>query len=64
MPSVSSPIADTRRCKRSHYENRSKLYDAQSDPWQQRDLAADEPDTVERMFEEYVLKDAGGSLPA
>ncbi|HEX6710182.1 MAG TPA: sulfatase [Rubrobacter sp.] len=41
-----------------------KLYDAQSDPWQQRDLAADEPDTVERMFEEYVLKDAGGSLPA
>ncbi|HJQ28775.1 MAG TPA: sulfatase [Rubrobacter sp.] len=41
-----------------------RLYDAQSDPWQERDLADDDPDTPERMFEEYVLKDAGGSLPA
>ena len=39
-----------------------RLYDAQSDPRQERDLADDEPDTVEEMFEEYVLKDAGGSL--
>jgi hypothetical protein len=29
----------------------------------QRDIARDEPETVEKMFEEYVLKDAGGSLP-
>ena len=41
-----------------------KLYDAQSDPRQERDLADDVPDTVGRMFEEYVLKDAHGSLPA
>ena len=25
--------------------------------------AQEEPETVEKMFEEYVLKDAGGSLP-
>jgi arylsulfatase A-like enzyme len=40
-----------------------RLYDAQSDPRQERDLADDDPDTVERMFEDYVLKDAGGWLP-
>jgi arylsulfatase A-like enzyme len=41
----------------------AKLYDARNDPGQTRDLASDDPETVERMFEEYVLKDAGGSLP-
>ena len=41
-----------------------RLYYAQIDPWQERDLAEDDPDTVGRMFEEYVIKDAGGSLPA
>ena len=40
-----------------------RLYDAQSDPRQERELAGDDPDTVGRMFEDYVLKDAGGSLP-
>jgi arylsulfatase A-like enzyme len=40
-----------------------RLYDAQSDPRQERDLAEDDPDTVGRMFEEYVLKDAGVSPP-
>jgi arylsulfatase A-like enzyme len=40
-----------------------RLYDAQSDLRQERDLADEDPDTVGRMFEEYVLKDAGGSLP-
>jgi hypothetical protein len=40
----------------------SRLYDAQSDPRQGRDLAEEDPDTVGRMFEEYVLKDAGRSL--
>ena len=39
-----------------------RLYDAQSDPRQERDLAEDDPDTVGRMLEEYVLKGAGGSL--
>jgi arylsulfatase A-like enzyme len=41
-----------------------RLYDAQSDPWQERDLADDDPDTAQRMFEEYVLEDARGSLPS
>ncbi len=40
-----------------------KLYDAQSDPRQERNLADDDPDTVRRMFEDYVLKDARGSPP-
>jgi hypothetical protein len=39
-----------------------RLYDAQSDPRQERDLAEDDPDTVGRMLEDYVVKDAGGSL--
>ena len=41
-----------------------RLYDAQSDPRQERDLAENEPDTVGLMFEDYVLKDAGGALPS
>jgi arylsulfatase A-like enzyme len=41
----------------------AKLYDPRNDPQLQRDIARDEPETVEKMFEEYVLKDAGGSLP-
>jgi arylsulfatase A-like enzyme len=41
-----------------------RLYDAQSDPRQERDLADDDPDTAGRMFEEYVVKDAKGTLPA
>jgi hypothetical protein len=39
-----------------------RLYDAQSDPEQERDLANEDPAWVEEMFEDYVLKDAGGSL--
>jgi arylsulfatase A-like enzyme len=39
-----------------------RLYDAQSDPRQERDLTDEDTDTIERMFEEYVLKDAGASL--
>jgi hypothetical protein len=42
---------------------KARLYDAQADPQQRRDLAGEGPGTVERMFEEYVLKDAGGPLP-
>jgi arylsulfatase A-like enzyme len=42
----------------------ARLYDARTDPQQTRDLAEDALETVEKMFEEYVLKDAGGSLPA
>jgi hypothetical protein len=46
-----------------NYGAKARLYDAQADPQQRRDLAGEDPGTVERMFEEYVLKDAGGPLP-
>jgi arylsulfatase A-like enzyme len=39
-----------------------RLYDVRIDPQQRRDLAEDAPETVEKMFEEYILEDAGGSL--
>ena len=41
----------------------ARLYDAPNDPEQRMDLAQEEPETVEKMFEEYVLEDDGGSLP-
>jgi hypothetical protein len=40
-----------------------RLYDIRTDPLQQRNLAGGDPARVERMFEGYVVKDAGGSLP-
>jgi hypothetical protein len=42
---------------------RPRLYDIRTDPLQQRNLAEVDPATVERMFDEYVLKDAKGRLP-
>ncbi len=42
----------------------ARLYDARTDPQQTRDLAGGSPEIVEKMFEEYALKDAGGSLHA
>jgi arylsulfatase A-like enzyme len=42
----------------------ARLYDVRTDPLQTRNLAEDAPETVEKMFEEYVLGDAGGSLPS
>jgi arylsulfatase A-like enzyme len=41
----------------------AKLFDVHNDPRRERDLAGDEPERVERMFKEYVLRDAGGALP-
>ena len=41
----------------------AKLYDLQTDPEQRNDIAADEPDIVKRMFEGYIIRDAGGPLP-
>jgi len=35
----------------------------QSDPNMDTDVAADNADIVRRMFDDYVLKDAGGTLP-
>jgi hypothetical protein len=33
------------------------------DPQMRKNLAGEHPETVKRMFSEYVLKDAGGPLP-
>ena len=41
----------------------ARLFDVQSDPNMDNDIAADNQDVVRRMFDDYVLKDAGGSLP-
>ena len=41
----------------------SKLYDIQKDPDMNDDIAADNQEVVDRMFDDYVLKDAGGPLP-
>lgn len=39
------------------------LFDAVNDVDQRRDLADEEPDTVERMYREYAQKDSAGRLP-
>jgi arylsulfatase A-like enzyme len=41
----------------------ARLYDLKTDPAMDTDLAGERPDMVRQMFEEYVLKDAGGPLP-
>jgi arylsulfatase A-like enzyme len=41
----------------------AKLYDLSTDPGMNTDIAGDNPDVVRRMFDEYVLGDAGGPLP-
>jgi arylsulfatase A-like enzyme len=40
-----------------------RLYDLRSDPDMEKNVAGDHPDIVERMFEDYILEDAGGPLP-
>ena len=41
----------------------AKLFDIHEDPGFENDLAGRRPDVAKRMFEEYVLRDAGGPLP-
>jgi arylsulfatase A-like enzyme len=41
----------------------AKLFDVQQDPGMNDDIAAGNPDVVKRMYDGYVLRDAGGSLP-
>ncbi len=41
----------------------ARLYDMQEDPDQNNNIASANPEIVKRMFEEYVLEDAGGPLP-
>ena len=42
---------------------RARLYDLANDPKMDEDVAAEHPEMVRRMFDEYVLGDAGGPLP-
>lgn len=41
----------------------ARLYDLDSDPQMKEDISGDNPDIVRKMFDEYVLGDAGGPLP-
>jgi arylsulfatase A-like enzyme len=48
----------------SRYDgSRAKLYDAREDPEMKNDIAGERPGVVRSMFDDYVLKDAGGPLP-
>jgi arylsulfatase A-like enzyme len=41
----------------------AKLYDVQNDPEMRDDIARSEPNIVKRMYDGYVIRDAGGPLP-
>jgi hypothetical protein len=41
----------------------AKLYNVREDPKMQNDIALENQDTVNRIYNDYVLKDAGGSPP-
>jgi len=41
----------------------AKLFDVDEDPGMHKNLAAERPETVKRMFADYVIGDAGGPLP-
>jgi arylsulfatase A-like enzyme len=41
----------------------AKLFDVKEDPDMNRDIAGSNPDVVKRMYNDYVVKDAGGPLP-
>jgi arylsulfatase A-like enzyme len=40
-----------------------RLYDLEADPDMRSDISSKQGDTAKRMFEDYVLADAGGPLP-
>jgi hypothetical protein len=42
----------------------AELCDLRTDPKMDRDIAGQHQDVVKRIFEEYVIKDAGGPLPS
>ena len=42
---------------------KTRLYDLLTDPKMDKDVAAKHPDVVRRMFDQYVIGDAGGPLP-
>ncbi len=48
-------------CPNDRYWHR--LYDLRRDPKMDNDIASDNPKIVDRMYEEYIVKDAGGEPP-
>ena len=57
-------VRDERYVMFSHNDGKdAKLYDIQGDTNMRHDISGDRPDVVKRMFEDYILKDAGGPLP-
>jgi arylsulfatase A-like enzyme len=55
---------DERYAMFSRYDgSEAKLFDLQSDPDMNKNIASSNPDVVKRMFEGYVIEDAGGPLP-
>ncbi|MBA2783549.1 MAG: sulfatase, partial [Rubrobacteraceae bacterium] len=41
----------------------ARLYDLREDPGMHKDVAGKLPDVARRMFDDYVIEDAGGPLP-
>jgi hypothetical protein len=41
----------------------AKLYDLRTDPNMNKDIASSNQKIINRMWSEYILKDAGGPLP-
>lgn len=46
-----------------HDRESTRLYDVRADPEMRQDIAVGHPEVVRRMFDDYVLGDAGGTLP-
>jgi hypothetical protein len=46
-----------------YYGTRAGLYDLGEVPEMKNDVAGERPFVVQRMFDDYILKDAGGPLP-
>lgn len=42
----------------------ARLFDLREDPNYEQDIAPDNPDITNSMYEEYVIPDAGGSPPS
>ncbi|HEX2739698.1 MAG TPA: sulfatase-like hydrolase/transferase [Rubrobacter sp.] len=42
----------------------AKLYNLREDPGMYKNVAVERPDVTRRMFDDYVLEDAGGPLPS
>jgi arylsulfatase A-like enzyme len=56
---------DERYVMFSRYDgSEAKLYDLPEDPGMRNDVSGKHPDVVKLMFDDYVMKEAGGSLPS